>query len=95
MKITFSAKSFIDAINKSVDAVTKELSNVVFKDIKRRSPVGKTGRFKNSWTKYGSGKKYTISNSQPYGPALEAGRSSKAPDGVVGPAIKKPITIRR
>ena len=94
MKITFSAKSFIDAMNKSVDAVTKELSNVVFEDIKRRSPV-RSGLFKKSWTKRGSGRKYSISNPQPYGPALEAGRSRQAPDGVVGPAIKKPITIRR
>jgi len=95
MKTTFSAKSFIDGINKTINFVMKELSNTVFEDIKRRSPVGKTGRFKNSWTKRGSGKKYTITNPQPYGPALEAGRSRQAPKGIVGPAIKSITTIRR
>lgn len=88
-KVIFDAKGFNKMVNNIVDQVTKRLTEVVFQDIKKRSPVAEKngGRFKRSWTMSGKGKRYKISNSQPYGLALEKGRSRQAPNGVVGPAI--------
>lgn len=88
-QIVFDAIRFNKTMNSIVDQVVKKLSNAVYKDIQNRSPVAKKngGRFKRSWTIRGSGKNYKISNPQPYGPALENGRSKQAPNGVIGPAI--------
>ena len=92
--VSFNSSKAIKAIDKMLDAVTEVLTDMLFKDIQRRSPV-RSGLFKRSWTKRGKGSKFRIVNSQPYGPALEAGRSPKARDGVIGPAIKNIKQIRR
>jgi len=88
-KVSFDAKGFNKMVDNIVNRVTKELTDAVFKDIKKRSPVAKVngGRFKRSWAMRGKDKKYTISNPQSYGPALENGKSRQAPNGVMGPAI--------
>lgn len=88
-RVVFDAKGFNKMMNNIVDRVVGKLTDAVYTDIKNRSPVAKKngGRFKRSWTKSGGGRKYKISNPQPYGPALENGRSRQAPKGVVGPAI--------
>lgn len=94
MKVSFNARAFNKMTKDIVDAITEKLTDNVFADIKKNSPV-RTGAFKRAWTKRGSGKKYRISNPKPYGPALEAGKSQQARDGVIRPAITNPRMIRR
>ena len=86
-KVSFNSQKAINMVDKIVDGVTEALADMLFKDIKRRSPV-RSGLFKRSWIKLGKGRKFRIVNPQPYGPALEAGRSPKAREGVIGPAVK-------
>jgi hypothetical protein len=88
-RVVFNGKKFNKSLDDIVNQITKKLTQSIFEDIKERSPVAKKngGRFKRSWTMRGKDKKYTISNPQPYGPALEKGRSRQAPNGVVRPAI--------
>jgi len=93
MRVIFNAERFKKNVNGVVEAATEGISNAVFEDVKKRSPV-RSGLFKKSWQKSGSKLKYKISNPQPYAGALERGRSKQAPNGMVGPAIeniKQPI----
>lgn len=86
-RVIFNAKSFTKAMNEVVDKVVEVISDELFRDVKRRSPV-RSGLFQRSWRKRGGGKKYSITNPQPYGSKLEAGASKQAPDGVMAPARK-------
>jgi len=93
MRVIFNAGRFTKNINLVVDNATRAISDALFEDIKKRSPV-RSGLFRDSWRKSGSKMRYKISNPQPYAGALERGRSRQAPDGVVRPAIeniKQPI----
>ena len=93
MRVIFNAERFKKNVNGVVEAATEGISNAVFEDVKKRSPV-RSGLFKKSWQKSGSKLKYRISNPQPYAGALEKGRSKQAPKGVMRPAIeniKQPI----
>ena len=87
MKVSFNANSLIKALDKSIDLIMKNISTSLLNAVRQRSPE-RSGLFKRSWRMTGSKKRYKISNPQPYGHALEHGRSSKAPQGVVGPSIK-------
>ena len=87
MKVSFNAKSLTKALDQSIDMIVKAISTSLLNAVRQRSPV-RSGLFKRSWRMTGSKKRYKISNSQPYGHALEHGMSSKAPGGVVGPSIK-------
>jgi len=87
MKVSFNAKSLTKALDQSIDMIVKAISTSLLNAVRQRSPV-RSGLFKRSWRMTGSKKRYKISNSQPYGHALEHGRSSKAPGGVVGPSIR-------
>jgi hypothetical protein len=93
-KVSFNSRKAIDLTNKIVDGVTEALADMLFKDVKKRSPV-RSGLFKRSWAKRGRGRKFRIVNPLSYGPALEAGRSPQARDGVMRPAIKNIRQIRR
>lgn len=94
-KVTFSAKSFTDALETIVENVTKVVANDLLREVKRRSPV-KSGKFKKSWRMNGGNKKYSIRNPQPYGGKLEAGASRQAPNGVMAPAVRNlNQTLRR
>lgn len=86
-RVVFNPLSFTKTMNKIVDGVVKTISDQLFQDIKRRSPV-RSGLFQRSWRKSGRGKQYRITNPQPYGGKLEAGASRQAPDGVMAPARK-------
>ena len=90
MKVSFNAKSLTKALDQSIDMIVKAISTSLLNAVRQRSPV-RSGLFKRSWRMTGSKKRYKISNSQPYGHALEHGRSSKAPGGVVGPSIRTTI----
>lgn len=93
MKVFFNATSFKKMINEVTETAAEAVTDVVFEDVKRRSPV-RSGLFKKSWRKSGSKFKYKLTNPQPYGGALERGRSRQAPKGVMRPAIeniKQPI----
>ena len=68
------------------EAATETITDAVLDDVRRRSPV-RSGLFKRSWRKSGSGMKYRLTNPQPYGGALDRGRSKQAPKGVMKPAI--------
>jgi len=87
-KVTFNAKSLTKALEKSVDLISKTISSEVLKGVRRRSPV-RSGLFKRSWRMSGGKNKYRITNPQPYGHALEHGRSGQAPKGVVGPTLRQ------
>ena len=87
MKVSFNANSLTKALDRSVNMIVKTISTGLLKQVRQISPV-RSGLFKRSWRMTGSKKRYKISNPQPYGHALEHGRSSKAPEGVVGPSIK-------
>ncbi len=90
MKITFNNKALIKSVNDDVEQAVKNTSVKLLNKVRQLSPV-RSGLFKNSWRMSGNKKKYTISNPQPYGHALEHGRSKQAPRGVVGPSIKTTI----
>ena len=83
----FNSGRITKNVKRAVEKTTKDVSESLFKDIVRRSPV-RSGQFKRSWRQSGSGTNYKISNPQTYGGALERGRSRQAPKGVVRPAIK-------
>jgi|TARA_R110000744_G_scaffold76798_1_gene152009 hypothetical protein len=87
MRVTFNASSLTKALEKSVEMISKKVSEDVLKGVRQRSPV-RSGLFKKSWRMSGGKNRYKISNPQPYGHALEHGRSRQAPDGVVGPTIR-------
>ena len=87
MKVSFNANSLIKALDKSIDLIMKNISTSLLNAVRQRSPE-RSGLFKRSWRMTGSKKRYKISNPQPYAHALEHGRSSKAPGGVVGPSIR-------
>jgi hypothetical protein len=86
MKISFNAKALIKKLDTNVDKTVGSISTALLNAVRQISPV-RSGLFKRSWRMIGSKKRYKISNRQPYGHALEHGRSSKAPGGVVGPSI--------
>jgi|TARA_R110002051_G_scaffold114494_1_gene187436 hypothetical protein len=86
MKISFNAKALIKKLDTNVDKTVGSISMSLLNAVRQISPYA-TGLFKRSWRIVGSKKRYKISNRQPYGHALEHGRSSKAPGGVVGPSI--------
>ena len=88
MRVWFQAGLLTKIMNNNVSTIVDNISADLLKEVIRRSPVGKTGMFKRSWRKRGSGRNYQISNSQSYGHALEHGRSKQAPEGVVGPSIQ-------
>jgi hypothetical protein len=90
MKVTFNSKALFKSVNDNVDKTVKATSVKLLNKVRQLSPV-RSGLFKSSWRMSGNKKKYNISNSQPYGHALEHGRSKKAPSGVVGPSIKTTI----
>ena len=93
MKVFFNATSFKKKIREVTETATEAVTDVVFEDVKRRSPV-RSELFKKSWRKSGGKFKYKLTNPQPYGGALERGRSKQAPKGVMRPAIeniKQPI----
>ena len=90
MKISFNAKALIKKLDTNVDKTVGSISMALLNGVRQRSPV-RSGLFKRSWRMTGSKKRYNISNPQPYGHALEHGRSSKAPGGVVGPSIRTTI----
>lgn len=93
---TFSATKFIKALDAITDKVVEAVARQLLIDVKNNSPVGKTGKFKNSWRLSGKGSKYRITNPQPYGPKLEQGKSKQAPNGVMAPAIRNyNPTLRR
>ena len=89
MKISFNAKALIKKLDTNVDKTVGSISMALLNAVRQISPVGETGMFKRSWRIVGNKKRYKISNRQPYGHALEHGRSSQAPGGVVGPSIRK------
>ena len=88
MKVIFRPLLLTKALQKGIKDQIAETSDDVFKEVRRRSPV-RSGKFKKSWRMSGSGMKRTISNPQSYGHALEHGRSSQAPRGVVGPTLRR------
>ena len=88
MKVTFNATSLKKSLAKSIEEISKKISEDVLKGVRRRSPV-RSGLFKRSWRMSGSKNRYKISNPQPYGHALEHGRSGQAPKGVVGPTLRQ------
>jgi hypothetical protein len=91
MRVLFKSLLLQKALTKGIEEQVEQVSDKLLAEVKRRSPV-RSGLFKNSWRMKGSGTKRTISNPQPYGHALEHGRSSQARDGVVGPSLR---TIRK
>jgi len=93
MRVLFQAGLLTKIMNNNVSKIVDNISADLLKEVIRRSPV-RTGKFKKSWRKRGSGLNYQISNSQSYGHELEHGKSGQAPEGVVGPSIKT-ITRRR
>jgi hypothetical protein len=84
-RIIFNYRPALARIERNMEDRKTDVSNELFKEIKQRSPV-RSGLFKRSWAKRKNGDNIRIVNSQPYGPALENGRSKQAPNGVVGPA---------
>lgn len=88
MKVSFNAKALIKKLDTNVDKTVGSISAALLNAVRQISPV-RSGLFRRSWRMTGSKKRYKISNPQLYGHALEHGRSSKAPGGVVGPSITK------
>lgn len=87
MRVLFQAGLLTKIMNNNVSKIVDNISADLLKEVIRRSPV-RTGKFKGSWRKRGSGLNYQISNSQSYGHELEHGKSGQAPEGVVGPSIQ-------
>ena len=87
MRVWFQAGLLTKIMNNNVSKIVDNISADLLKEVIRRSPV-RSGLFKRSWRKRGSGRNYQISNSQSYGHALEHGKSGQAPEGVVGPSIQ-------
>ena len=87
MRVWFQAGLLTKIMNNNVSKIVDNISADLLKEVIRRSPV-RTGKFKRSWRKRGSGLNYQISNSQSYGHELEHGKSGQAPEGVVGPSIQ-------
>tara|TARA_B100000900_G_scaffold381222_1_gene367509 strand:+ start:5562 stop:5852 length:291 start_codon:yes stop_codon:yes gene_type:complete len=92
-RVIFNGASMKQKIKAITEAATEAITDTVLDDIKDRSPV-RSGLFKRSWRKSGTGTRYRLTNPQPYAGALERGRSRQAPSGVVKPAIKN-IANRR
>jgi len=93
MRVIFNGARMKQYVKQVTEAATEGITNAVLDDVRDRSPV-RSGLFKKSWRKSGSGYKYRLTNPQPYAGALERGRSSQAPRGIVKPAIeniKQPI----
>ena len=87
MRVLFQAGLLTKIMNNNVSKIVDNISADLLKEVICRSPV-RTGKFKRSWRKRGSGLNYQISNSQSYGHELEHGKSGQAPEGVVGPSIQ-------
>ena len=88
MRVSFNARALIKKVDDNVNKTVGSISAALLNAVRQISPV-RSGLFKRSWRITGSKKRYKISNRQPYGHALEHGKSSKAPGGVVGPSITK------
>tara|TARA_R110002020_G_scaffold209833_4_gene415808 strand:+ start:522 stop:812 length:291 start_codon:yes stop_codon:yes gene_type:complete len=86
-RVIFNGASMKQKIKAITEAATEAITDTVLDDIKDRSPE-RSGLFKRSWRKSGSGTRYKLTNPQPYAGALERGRSKQAPSGVVKPAIQ-------
>ena len=85
-RVIFNGDSMKRKVKVIFEAATETITDAVLDDVRRRSPV-RSGLFKRSWRKSGSGMKYRLTNPQPYGGALDRGRSKQAPKGVMKPAI--------
>jgi|TARA_E500000178_G_C17006387_1_gene748306 hypothetical protein len=88
MKVIFNTLLTNKLLKKRIEKQVEQTANEVFQEVKRRSPV-RGGKFKRSWNKTGRGTERTVTNPQPYGLALERGRSRQAPRGVVAPTLRK------
>lgn len=88
MRVSFNASSLIKKLDTNVNKTVGSISAALLNAVRQISPV-RSGLFQRSWRITGSKKRYKISNRQPYGHALEHGKSSQAPGGVVGPSIRK------
>ena len=88
MRVSFNARALIKKVDDNVNKTVGSISAALLNAVRQISPV-RSGLFQRSWRITGSKKRYKISNRQPYGHALEHGKSSKAPGGVVGPSITK------
>ena len=86
-RVIFNGDSMKRKVKVIIEAAAEGITDAVLDDVRDRSPV-RSGLFKRSWRKSGSGTKYRLTNPQPYAGALERGRSRQAPKGVVRPAIE-------
>jgi hypothetical protein len=93
--VKFNSKKVLQDVSRTISLETKEAVEDLFRTVRRRSPVGKTGAFKRNWSKSRTARRAYISNPQPYAQSLEDGRSKlQAPNGVVRPAIAEVIQRR-
>ena len=92
IRILFKPILLFRALKNGINKTVADAGEDLLQEVRRRSPVGKTGKFKRSWRMSGMGTERRVSNSQSYGHALEHGRSGQAPEGVVGPSLR---TIQR
>lgn len=84
---TFNAKRLNQALDKVLEGFIEGTTNVLFRNIKSNTPV-RSGLAKRSWRKSKRGKQsFAITNSQPYVPALDKGKSRQAPSGFYKPAV--------
>ncbi len=75
-----------DDIEESIDDDVRDLAFYGFKRCQQVSPVD-TGAFKQSWQIERDGTSWLITNPQVYGPRLDDGYSSQAPEGITSVVI--------
>ena len=81
------------SLRRDRDSLLATFAEDVFKTAKRNTPIDK-GRARRGWRKSKISKGFSIANRVPYIGALEKGKSSQAPKGIIGPTVKQ-VKLRR
>ena len=88
-----SVAKTMKSLRRDRDSLLATFAEDVFKIAKRNTPIDK-GRARRGWRKSKVLKGFSVINRVPYIGALEKGKSSQAPKGIVGPTVKQ-VKLRR
>jgi hypothetical protein len=96
LNVSFNSKKVIAELSNDVDQMVRQISQDLFDTIKQLTPVGETGRAKNSWRLRKERKySYKISNRVPYIERLDEGYSKQALRGMTRPATQEVLNRAR
>ena len=100
VSVSFNTKKATSGLKKSIDQAVRLIATDLHKALRNKfkkiTPVGKTGRARDSWRlRKQSKSNFEVRSNIPYMERLEQGYSKQAPRGMTRPALREVITRNR